>query len=305
MYYSQTYPYPYYANGSTPIYYHQDIMARNHHGQDQQILEAILEGIKREASAIELYRRLANAAPNQKHRNDIHHALEQKQAHLTQFTNLYMNLTGSEPKYEIDHIPFYRYSEGLQKAYEAEVEGYEHYQKSSVLTQHPQIRNVFLWALTGEQENAARFGFLNEEVLNRLRDYGSQPFVVNINEATKQNNTYRTALWTGSHLQVTLMSINVGEDIGLEIHPTVDQFLRIEEGQGLVQMGDRKDRLDFEANVYDDYAIMVPAGTWHNVTNTGNKPLKLYSIYAPPEHPFGTVHKTKAMAMAAEGAHHD
>ncbi|MGG3738543.1 cupin domain-containing protein [Aeribacillus pallidus] len=134
----------------------------------------------------------------------------------------------------------------------------------------------------------------------KLKDYGSEPFVVNINEATKQNNTYRTALWTGNHLQVTLMSLNVGEDIGLEIHPHVDQFLRIEQGQGIVQMGKSKDHLNFERKVYDDSAIMIPAGTWHNVTNTGNIPLKLYSIYAPPEHPRGTVHVTKADAMAAE-----
>nr|WP_257985571.1 cupin domain-containing protein [Bacillus sp. V5-8f] len=133
-----------------------------------------------------------------------------------------------------------------------------------------------------------------------LKDYGSNPYVVNINEATKQNNTYRTALWTGKHLQVTLMSINVGEDIGLEIHPNVDQFLRIEQGRGVVQMGKRKDDLNYVRNVYDDFAIMVPAGTWHNVTNTGNIPLKLYSIYAPPQHPFGTVHVTKAQAMAVE-----
>lgn len=133
-----------------------------------------------------------------------------------------------------------------------------------------------------------------------LRDYGSKPFVVNIDKAAKQNNTFRTALWTGRHLQVTLMSINVGEDIGLEVHPTVDQFLRIEEGQGIVKMGDTKDNLYFEKSVYDDYAIMVPAGKWHNIINTGNRPLKLYSIYAPPEHPFGTVHKTKADEMAAE-----
>ena len=130
------------------------------------------------------------------------------------------------------------------------------------------------------------------------KDYGQQPFVVNINKASKQNNTFRTALWTGSHLQVTLMSINVGEDIGLEIHPTTDQFLRIEEGQGIVQMGKAKSNLNFERTVHDDDAIMVPAGTWHNVINTGNRPLKLYSIYAPPEHPFGTVHQTKADAMA-------
>ena len=134
-----------------------------------------------------------------------------------------------------------------------------------------------------------------------LKDHGGEPFVVNINQVTKQNNTYRTAIWTGNHLQVTLMSINVGEDIGLEIHPNVDQFLRIEEGQGLVQMGKSKNNLNFVKNVGDDYAIIVPAGTWHNVTNTGNTPLKLYSIYAPPNHPFGTVHRTKADAEAAEG----
>ncbi|MBA4534566.1 cupin domain-containing protein [Brevibacillus halotolerans] len=134
-----------------------------------------------------------------------------------------------------------------------------------------------------------------------LKDYGSKPFVVNIEKAAKQNNTYRTALWTGKHLQVTLMSINVGDDIGLEVHPSTDQFIRIEEGQGLVQMGNSKDKLDFQKMVYDGYAIMIPAGTWHNVTNTGNKPLKIYVIYAPPEHPYGTVHKTKADAMSAEG----
>lgn len=133
-----------------------------------------------------------------------------------------------------------------------------------------------------------------------FKDYGSNPFVVNIEEATKQNNTFRTALWTGEHLQVTLMSIPVGEDIGLEIHPDVDQFLRIEEGQGVVQMGDTKENLNFEKRVQDDDAIMVPAGKWHNLTNTGPMPLQLYTIYAPPEHPFGTVHRTKAEAMAAE-----
>ncbi|MGZ9585851.1 cupin domain-containing protein [Paenibacillus marinisediminis] len=134
----------------------------------------------------------------------------------------------------------------------------------------------------------------------RLADHGQRPFVVNIDQATKQNNTYRTALWTGKHLQVTLMSINVGDDIGLEVHPTTDQFIRIEEGQGLVQMGVSKDNLNFQEMAYDGYAIMVPAGTWHNVTNTGNTPLKIYAIYAPPEHPYGTVHVTKADAMSAE-----
>ncbi len=136
-----------------------------------------------------------------------------------------------------------------------------------------------------------------------LRDYGPEPFVVNIEEATKQNNNFRTALWTGSHLQLTLMSINVGEDIGLENHPNLDQFIRIEEGQGIVKMGDRKDKLDFQRNVFDDYAFIIPAGKWHNLINTGNTPLKLYSIYAPPQHPYGTVHRTKADAEAAEKKH--
>jgi mannose-6-phosphate isomerase-like protein (cupin superfamily) len=137
-----------------------------------------------------------------------------------------------------------------------------------------------------------------------LRDYGPEPFVIDIEEATKRNTTFRTALWTGEYLQITLMSINVGEDIGLEVHPDHDQFIRIEEGQGLTQMGDSKDRLDFQREVYDDYVILIPAGKWHNITNTGDRPLKLYSIYAPPEHPKGTVHETKAIAEAAEENHH-
>lgn len=135
-------------------------------------------------------------------------------------------------------------------------------------------------------------------------DYGPRPFVVNIDEATKMNNTFRTALWTGDYLQLTLMSIQPGEDIGLEIHPDLDQFLRIEEGRGLVKMGYRRDRLDYKEMVYDDFAIIIPAGTWHNLINTGNQPLKLYSIYAPPQHPRGTIHETKEDAMEAEENHH-
>jgi len=133
-----------------------------------------------------------------------------------------------------------------------------------------------------------------------LTDYGPNPFVVNIDEVTKRNRTFRTALWTGDHLQLTLMSLRPGEDIGLEIHPNVDQFLRIEEGQGIVKMGYRKDNLQFQERVYDDFAIIIPAGTWHNLINTGSKPLKLYSIYAPPQHPHGTVHETKEDAEEAE-----
>lgn len=134
-----------------------------------------------------------------------------------------------------------------------------------------------------------------------FKDYGPCPFVVNIEEATKLNNYFRIALWTGNHLQLTLMSINVGEDIGLEMHPNLDQFIRLEQGQGLVMMGDTPENLDFRANVRDDFAIIIPAGKWHNLINTGCIPLKLYSIYAPPQHPFGTVHKTKKDAEESHG----
>ncbi len=134
-----------------------------------------------------------------------------------------------------------------------------------------------------------------------ITDNGPNPFTVNIEEAARQNDNYRTALWTGNNLQVTLMSINPGEDVGLEIHPTVDQFIRIEQGQGVAEMGSRRDRLDYQRNVQDGDAVMVPANTWHNITNIGVVPLKFYTIYAPPEHPHGTVHRTKADAQ--EEAH--
>lgn len=136
-----------------------------------------------------------------------------------------------------------------------------------------------------------------------VTDHGGNPYVINIHEAVMRNRTFRMSLWTGDHLQVTIMNIPVGEDIGLELHPDVDQFLRIESGQGFVQMGNNRNYLNFERYVYADDAIMIPAGTWHNITNTGPTPLKLYSIYAPPEHPFGTVHRTKAEAMDVEGNH--
>ncbi|KOY80301.1 cupin domain-containing protein [Lysinibacillus macroides] len=151
------------------------------------------------------------------------------------------------------------------------------------------------WAYPNQMEQGTRH--------HMRQDYGGEPFVIDIEEATKRNNHYRTALWTGANLQVTVMSLDVGEDIGLEVHPHVDQFICIEEGRGVTQMGPRRDYLNVQKNVSEDTAIMVPAGTWHNVTNTGNKPLKLYTIYAPPNHPFGTIHRTKADAIAAEAGY--
>lgn len=134
----------------------------------------------------------------------------------------------------------------------------------------------------------------------KLRDYGPNPLVINIEKATRQNRNFRTTLWTGNYLQITLMSINVGEDIGLEIHPNTDQFIRIEQGQGLIMMGDRRDNLNFRKRVHAGCIIVIPAGKWHNLINTGCIPLKLYSIYAPPQHPHGTVHRTKEEAEEHE-----
>ncbi len=131
---------------------------------------------------------------------------------------------------------------------------------------------------------------------HRKTDFGPNPFVVNIEKATMSNCYYRTALWTGKHLQVSLMSINVGQDIGLEIHPYTDQFIRVEEGYGLVVIGDSKERMEFQSPIYDNCAIIIPAGKWHNIINLGEKPLKLYSIYAPPHHPHGTIHETRKIA---------
>ena len=132
------------------------------------------------------------------------------------------------------------------------------------------------------------------------QDFGGEPLVINIDKTTKENYFFRRALWTGKHLQITLMSIPVGGEIGLEMHPDVDQFLRIENGYGLVKIGKCQDNLDKIQRINGNFGIVIPAGTWHNVINTGNMPLKLYSVYAPPQHPFGTVHETKAVADSHE-----
>ncbi|MDD4546266.1 MAG: cupin domain-containing protein [Oscillospiraceae bacterium] len=124
-------------------------------------------------------------------------------------------------------------------------------------------------------------------------DHGPNPYVVNIERATLKNNYFRTALWTGNHLQLTLMSIKPGGEIGLEQHHGLDQFLRIEQGEGVVVMGDSRENLNFKERVFDNDVILIPSGKWHNLINTGRVPIKLYSIYAPPQHPFGTVHVTK------------
>lgn len=147
---------------------------------------------------------------------------------------------------------------------------------------------------------AAYLFFSQHRDYNSQTDFGRTPYVVDIKQLTVDNSTFRTAIWTGQQLQVTIMSIPVGGEVGLEVHKHIDQFLRIEEGEALVQMGPREDELTFEQSASTDFAIMVPSGMFHNVINTGAHPLKIYSIYAPSEHPYGTVHKTSDAADRAE-----
>ncbi|WKD57910.1 Cupin domain protein [Corynebacterium capitovis DSM 44611] len=131
-------------------------------------------------------------------------------------------------------------------------------------------------------------------------DHGPNPYKVNIEQATVTNDAFRDTLWTGKNLQLTVMSIPAGGEIGAEIHDGHDQFLRIEEGKVRAMIGSSEDDLELDEIAEDDDAIFVPAGKWHNFVNVGEEPVKLYSIYAPPEHEPGTFHATKADADAAE-----
>ena len=132
---------------------------------------------------------------------------------------------------------------------------------------------------------------------NRVRDIGPEPQSFDIDRATKENTNYRSVAWSGRYLQVTLMSIPVGGDIGLEAHPETDQFLRLDAGRGRVQMGSAKDKLTFDKDVSDGWCVLVPAGTWHNIKNTGTSPMQVYAIYAPAHH---TPDKVQASAAVAE-----
>jgi mannose-6-phosphate isomerase-like protein (cupin superfamily) len=125
-------------------------------------------------------------------------------------------------------------------------------------------------------------------------------WVGDIEQATLDNEAFRTVVFTGEHTQLTVMRLAPGEDIGREAHPHLDQFIRIEQGKARVELGRTEDQVDETHDVEDDWAVIVPAGVWHNVVNTGSGDVKLYSLYSPPEHPPDTVHRTKAEAEAAE-----
>lgn len=112
-------------------------------------------------------------------------------------------------------------------------------------------------------------------------------FIANIEDRTELNNDFRRVLYTGPNLQLVVMSLRPGEEIGEEVHDHTDQFFRVEDGNGELVLDGRTTRID------SDMAMLVPAGTKHNIRNTGKKVLKLYTLYAPPEHEDGTVHRTK------------
>lgn len=131
-----------------------------------------------------------------------------------------------------------------------------------------------------------------------IKDIGPEPTIFDIEDETVANDAYRRVAWSGRFLQVTLMSIPAGGDIGLELHADTDQFIRVEAGEGLAQLGDAKDALTIEEKLEDDDVVIIPAGKWHNVTNTGEEPLKLYSIYAPAHHKPGKVQQTQEIAEA-------
>jgi mannose-6-phosphate isomerase-like protein (cupin superfamily) len=121
-------------------------------------------------------------------------------------------------------------------------------------------------------------------------------YVDQIAERARENTNFRTVLATGPHSQVVVMSIPPGDDIGAEVHADVDQVLVIVSGQGEAVLGDERTAIG------PGWLVQVPAGTWHDIVNTGADDLRLYTVYAPPQHAPGTIHRTKADAEAAEAA---
>lgn len=135
---------------------------------------------------------------------------------------------------------------------------------------------------------------------HEMADYGLYPYVTNVERLAVENTNFRTAIWTGCHMQMTVMSIPTCGEIGTEVHPETDQFIRVEQGVAVVKIGECKEKLDFCRSMRNGDAVFIPAGMWHNVCNTGRCPLKVSVIYAPPQHPQGTVHRTKADAEKRE-----
>ena len=128
-----------------------------------------------------------------------------------------------------------------------------------------------------------------------------QGCVVSIRKATLYNHFFRREMWTGEHLQITVMSIPVGGEVGWEIHEDLDQLLIVEQGSASVFMGKSEEDATFVGEATEGSGIIVPAHTYHNIINDGRIPLKMFSVYAPPKHPVGTLQRTKADADREEG----
>ena len=133
-----------------------------------------------------------------------------------------------------------------------------------------------------------------------IQDLGPKQDSFDLERATVENGEYRRIAWSGRFLQVSLMSIEPGSSIGLEVHPETDQFIRLDAGQGVAKMGPSEDQLDWEQAVSDGWCVMVPAGMWHDIVNTGDDPMHLYTVYAPVHHAAGIVHPTSDDAERAE-----
>lgn len=138
-----------------------------------------------------------------------------------------------------------------------------------------------------------------------MEDMGKNPWVLDIEDATLSNSNYRHVQWTGEYMQMVLMSLKPGETIDLEMHEEIDQFIRIEQGEARVLIGESSDNPSFDKLVSDDWAVFIPAGYWHEVRNTGSTDLKIYTIYSPAEHPAGTLNGTYEEAVEYHLEHHD
>lgn len=137
------------------------------------------------------------------------------------------------------------------------------------------------------------------------QDMGGNPWVLDIKGSTIENSSYREAKWTGEYMQMVFMSIKPGEEIDLEMHDNLDQFIRLEQGEARVLMGQEEDDLTFEKTVYMNWAMFIPAGYYHRVINSGDVDLKLYTIYAPASHPKGITHKTYSEAREYHEKEHE
>lgn len=130
-------------------------------------------------------------------------------------------------------------------------------------------------------------------------DHGLEPYVIDISQAAKSNRNFHTVIWTGRHAQTMLMSVPANEDTGIYVHPAADQFIYIASGRAVVTMGPGKESMNIERSLSNGFAVHVPAGIWYIIKNSGSRPLKLFTLHAPPLYPRGEISRSKAGAETA------